>query len=1849
MSSTSSQRLIQPDDHEPQYYYSGNQRYTSVASQVVKSVELGQNSHSDDDDHADEDEDGTEDDDLYMTDAHSALQHQQQQQLNQQRQQQQLHQQRQQQGHSQSIDQQETTNEMEIDDEGDRASDSSFSDSVSMSSSPSIPSSDDIDFTLVYALHTFLATVDGQASVVKGDQLTLLDDSNSYWWLIRVLKTQAVGYIPAENIETPFERLARLNKHRNVDLSSATPNDHISGPGSSLAQTRFALRIPSAGDPVRSRSPQDRRKGPLPPAMPGPGTFSPPPVAPAPGTGKGKTVAFTAPTYFENSGNEWSDDGDGETGDEEMTGDEEEGEEGDWDGEGEFGEEGEEGFEDEEEETDEDEDEDEQEGDRQGADAQRQLEDQLTQEHKQQAQLRQQQHSTQDSTTDETSKGTGTSGWARLRLAAKASADSLRGANSNKDDGRSQLGKGISPAQRGQIETSESRDVTPQQTSRPNIISAAVTSNTTAASVQPSAATPQSKQSSQNLQKKIMKAFEEAIPDDDQKLNPNSLVSGETKKLTLTPDIARDSQESQPVDVQSIPSQLTRQRSTSGSSLEASTSLRRFTPTDSQIREEDEQTIGSIEGPRAQSIVSIASNDSLGGSEDGKSGFGKRLASKKDKREDEPDGKKKKGILSGLFGRKKDKKTTKSTNEHSDEAERVTSPTSPSDQSMNPTTLSPIEANLTGASGPNRRMRAGTSDLFSTDAALKKQQAEAQEVMYRQYGISRAPSDSANTTTFSGKNPALQISANQPMQHSSQAAVGPLSPLSPIGSLNGLGSPPFVASQRLRPGSLIGSPSVPGMEVPMLNVLRIFAGENVDAEATFKTVLLSEQTTTTELIVQAMQRFHLRSDPEYQSSYYLTIKDVVSGEENKIDASQLPLKVFEAMNDAMGQDSLLLPSVKRSSVGSISSISSNLSLNPAISRLGMSDFSDDSAVKFYINSYGTNKDKVLPKTKALSTRKNDRAGALEPIQEDIAISGSTDDNASDKGTIIADGTIRSEPAESRLSQTSTSSSASSSSTTIDQGQTILSPTSSPSLRFAMRIQIYPNDLPDGVVFDPQSNAIIPKIVLNERGKRNSSNSSTSFSSSVSLTMREKIMIFPRNINVSEAIEHTLDAFGISEGVVDGGDDVEEKVSKRRSVSRVRYGLSIKLPGNTSEVPVPLISKVLDAYITPPAFRPPDRSSKESRRRSQEGSFVFGSLQDILNTDPVFILRRASHQHHPTRRESARSSIGLAGAVADELGLMGVKKSASGTPVKSSGNQSRQVSQSNSHSVANSARGGTISPTRHNGSPADMIADRRAAFLSATPNADQGVDITLNDNATIRSKRDSSGKSFRYSYIDAAGTEFDISELIESEWSPPSLLAPTPQNRSTEDGRARVAEKRGQLSRHTGSSSQNSLCSMTDDGYASAPESPLMADSRVESPTTFNNHEDEQAIEALRSAPLTIDQAGSSSNSNLSTLDATDEAGRPIIRDNKRQDLLMAALDKQNLSVVASSQMTDDAKDSPNPGRPPTNPEPLEKRIERVLAKVKANRQIGPKTRSSHSRKSSSTASWTDPDANSTVAPVKTLDYRSASENANLAPARSRLSPTRNLYSPSGGSTTDAPNHSSITGLNHSRAPSIDQILSSQEAARTQSQVLQTSINSSRSSSTNGTNSPVTPVTATSPTGESTYTPISSATRGVGIDSRQSTHRNPLLYRDDFGLDVLMNLIHYSAFPQGNSTIGQLRDRMARSTPINAAGVRVTPHPIKADGTFNGISTENLRKEDAVESQLMKELFGPIQSVQEDPSISNEVKSWYQSPSSSQSPSDHEVIGPDESGSGRSKQTLSDNLNGLEDRLDQLMRDVMNTS
>ena len=56
-------------------------------------------------------------------------------------------------------------------------------------------------------------------------------------------------------------------------------------------------------------------------------------------------------------------------------------------------------------------------------------------------------------------------------------------------------------------------------------------------------------------------------------------------------------------------------------------------------------------------------------------------------------------------------------------------------------------------------------------------------------------------------------------------------------------------------------------------------------------------------------------------------------------------------------------------------------------------------------------------------------------------------------------------------------------------------------------------------------------------------------------------MLPKNITVAEVTEIGLERFGIQDGVVDGGDEVEDKKTKRRSVVRVRYGLMVAIDGH----------------------------------------------------------------------------------------------------------------------------------------------------------------------------------------------------------------------------------------------------------------------------------------------------------------------------------------------------------------------------------------------------------------------------------------------------------------------------------------------------------------------------------------------------------------------------------------------------------------------------------------------------------------------------------------------------------------
>ncbi|KAH6890098.1 hypothetical protein BKA70DRAFT_1329027 [Coprinopsis sp. MPI-PUGE-AT-0042] len=480
-------------------------------------------------------------------------------------------------------------------------------------------------------------------------------------------------------------------------------------------------------------------------------------------------------------------------------------------------------------------------------------------------------------------------------------------------------------------------------------------------------------------------------------------------------------------------------------------------------------------------------------------------------------------------------------------------------------------------------------------------------------------------------------------------------------------------ASRPRPGSLIFTPAgMDGPGVPELSVVRVFAGKNVQTEATFKTVLLNTYTTSADLVRQAIQRFRLPAG-EDANDYYLTIKQVEGGSSAILRPEEQPLAVFETLVT----ETMELPKVKRSSVGSISSVSSNLSMHPAISKLAMNDFSDDSTVKFYLN------------------------------------------RRSDEG--VDDSSTGHEADETLIAETSFTDSGESMPTnranhlTVSVGGANVTPErfTSPSFRFPIQLDM---------AFHPSTEAIVFKESLKD--------ASSPGAAAVSPHFRRKVFFFPKNVTVAEVIELGLERFGIPEGVVDGGDEVEDKYSKRRSNNRVRYGLVVDTRDGRERELSPS-GRVIEAFPRPPTFRTPDR--QQGKRRSLDAGHLLGSMEDVGPEDPVFILRRAT-AYRPSGSRNRTS------APLDDLALKHLQKR-----------------ESTSHPSASPSRQEIIAAQR-----AATRANQRA-ILSAQTNSVRGMDVLLPGNVVLRSSRYDVNDRMRYSYVEPDGDVYDISEIIEEEW------------------------------------------------------------------------------------------------------------------------------------------------------------------------------------------------------------------------------------------------------------------------------------------------------------------------------------------------------------------------------------------------------------------------------------------------------------------------------------------------------
>lgn len=92
---------------------------------------------------------------------------------------------------------------------------------------PSPPSSPpkELDPNKLYALFDFNGPDPSHLELFKDDSVVLLNDSDSYWWLVKRIDDSKVGFAPAEILETYQERLARLNCWKNEIIERGDSGD----------------------------------------------------------------------------------------------------------------------------------------------------------------------------------------------------------------------------------------------------------------------------------------------------------------------------------------------------------------------------------------------------------------------------------------------------------------------------------------------------------------------------------------------------------------------------------------------------------------------------------------------------------------------------------------------------------------------------------------------------------------------------------------------------------------------------------------------------------------------------------------------------------------------------------------------------------------------------------------------------------------------------------------------------------------------------------------------------------------------------------------------------------------------------------------------------------------------------------------------------------------------------------------------------------------------------------------------------------------------------------------------------------------------------------------------------------------------------------------------------------------------------------------------------------------------------------------------------------------------------------------------------------------------------------------
>lgn len=185
------------------------------------------------------------------------------------------------------------------------------------------------------------------------------------------------------------------------------------------------------------------------------------------------------------------------------------------------------------------------------------------------------------------------------------------------------------------------------------------------------------------------------------------------------------------------------------------------------------------------------------------------------------------------------------------------------------------------------------------------------------------------------------------------------------------------------------------------------------------------------------------------------------------------------------------------------------------------------------------------------------------------------------------------------------------------------------------------------------------------------------------------------------------------------------------------------------------SKVIDAFPRPPVYRNVDRRSFDAKRRSIDSTMLLGTMEDVSEDDPIFVLRRAISYRNSTSRHRMSAPL-------DEIALRNLHRESA----SSQGSETPTVAQFTTPETPKPA------PTHREIIEAQRQAKRenQRAILSAQTNSVRGLDVLLPGNAMLRSARpDANDDRMRYSYVDGDGETYDISDIVEEEWHDGDLL------------------------------------------------------------------------------------------------------------------------------------------------------------------------------------------------------------------------------------------------------------------------------------------------------------------------------------------------------------------------------------------------------------------------------------------------------------------------------------------------